>query len=155
MTPNVCKHEASHAAAAIALGRDVAYIERDTGATRVGERLGHARIPVDGPIEPSQLVVCLAGYMGDGGEGWPPPWPDALDEPRERLGIVIRRLSLTEADYNEVVGLVRDVLADEDFRRLRDAIARALSAAPRLEREDLAALAAIYPIREQETANAA
>ncbi len=62
---------------------------------------------------------------------------------------------MTEADYKEVVGLVRDVLADEDFRRLRDAIARALSAAPRLEREDLTALAAIYPIREQETANAA
>ena len=92
--------------------------------------------------------------MGDDQEGWPPPYELARTEQRERLGIVIRRLGVDEDDYNEVVELVRDMLADEDFQRLRDAIARALSAAPRLEREDIEALAAIYPIKEQETAAA-
>ena len=61
MNPDVCRHEASHCAVALALGRDVAYVERDTGSTWVGERLGHCRIPIDGSIEPSQLFICLAG----------------------------------------------------------------------------------------------
>jgi hypothetical protein len=49
--------------------------------------------------------------------------------------------------------LTRDMLAEPDFIRLRDAIARALAAVPRLEAKDIEALAAIYlPEEEQETA---
>ena len=38
------------------------------------------------------------------------------------------------------------MLADHDFIRLRDAIARALAVVPRLEAEDLQAVAALYPM---------
>ena len=42
------------------------------------------------------------------------------------------------------------MLANQDFIRLRDAVARALSAVPRLEAEDLAALASIYPTQDKQ-----
>jgi hypothetical protein len=138
------RHEASHAACAILLGRCVEHVERNPGLTRVGEELGHAWIPVGDRIELSQLAICLVGYTSVNTPGWPPSYEDACTENLEALGKVITILGVDEQAYDATVELVSDMLADQDFKRLRDAIARALSAVPRLEAEDIQALCAIH-----------
>ena len=147
-------HEAAHIASAIMLGRHVDHPTLTVGHTLPGEELGHARIPIREEVEASQVVVCLAGYMSENRDGWPPSYEDALDERREALGLVLLDLGATEQQYEQLIELTRDLLADEDFIRLRDAIARALSVAKRLEREDIEALcrATHIPIPEQEIA---
>jgi hypothetical protein len=82
---------------------------------------------------------------------WPPPWPDCLTERREALGRVLRALGASEKTYEMCVDLARDMLTDPGFIRLRDAIARALHQVPRLEREDIEALARIYSSDRDET----
>ena len=146
-----CLHEASHAACAIALSRQVVHVEREQWHVLPGEQLGHCLAPIGERLELSQVPLCLIGYLSEGRPGWPSPWPDCLDEPLEGLGRVLTVLGVDEEDYAALVALTRDILADPDFRRLRDAIARALAAVPRLEREDIEALAAIYPISEEST----
>ena len=147
-------HEASHCAAAWLLNRDVAYTWIEPGIVLPGETAGHARIPIREEVEPSQVVVCLAGYLSENRAGWPPSYEDALDERREALGLALLDLGATEEQYEQLIELTRDLLDDEDFIRLRDAIARALSIAKRLEREDIEALcrATHIPIPEQEIA---
>lgn len=137
-------HEASHAAAAIMLGRHVESVECDVGHALVGERVGLARCPIGDRIEPSQVPLCIIGYLSEAEPGWPPPWPEALEEPREALGRVLMALGATEAAYAQSVALARDMLADENFKRLRDGVARALVAVPRLEHEDIEELARIH-----------
>ena len=61
----------------------------------------------------------------------------------------------TEEVYEQLVELARDMLADPDVMRLRDALARALRRAPRLEREDVVALAAIHKPESEELVDAA
>ena len=56
---------------------------------------------------------------------------------------MLRLLGATQEVYEQLVELARDMLADPDVIRLRDALARALRRAPRLEREDVEALAGI------------
>jgi hypothetical protein len=143
-------HEASHCAAALALGRRVAFVDRDVGHTGVGEHLGNCRVELNGPLGLSQVPICLIGYASENWENWPPAWPDCCEEKRESLGTVLRVLTVDEEDYAALVELTFEVLADPDFVRLRDAIARALARVPRLEREDIETLAAIYPIRDEE-----
>jgi hypothetical protein len=142
-------HEASHAACAIMTGRYVAHVLLEVGHVRGGEQLGHCRVPIADRIELSQLPLALIGYMSQGTPGWPPSFEDALDEELEALGIVLLRLGVDEETYEEIVEMTRRMLADADFIRLRDAIARALSSVPRLEREDMEALAAIHLPKEQ------
>jgi hypothetical protein len=137
-------HEASHCVAAIMLGRPVEYLWCETGLTLPGETLGHARIPIGERIELSQLPIALIGYMSTDARGWPPNFEDACNEDLEALATIIRSLGVTREAYESCVELARDLLADPDFLRLRDAIARALSRSPRLEAEDVEALAAIY-----------
>jgi hypothetical protein len=142
-------HEASHAACAIMLGRPVEHLWRETGHTLPGETLGHARIPIGERIELSQLPIALIGYMSTDARGWPPKFEDACNEDLEALATIIRSLGVTREAYQSCIELARDLLADPDFIRLRDTIARALTAVPRLEREDIEALAAIHlPDRE-------
>jgi hypothetical protein len=140
----VALHEAAHATAAIMLGRHVEHVERNPGLTLVGEELGHCLAPIDGEIEVSQVALCLIGYMAEDRDGWPPPYEQARTEKLESLGVVLGALGVTPEAYEASVELVRDMLVDPDFTRLRDAIARALGAAPRLEAEDLEALRAIH-----------
>ena len=47
---------------------------------------------------------------------------------------------MTSEIYADLVQASRELLADPDFIRLRDAIARALAVVPRLERDDVEAL---------------
>jgi hypothetical protein len=104
-------------------------------------------------LEASQVVVALVGYLSEDAPDWPPPWPECLEEKREALGVVLRELGVAEAIYEQLVELARDLLADDDFLRLRNALARALHQVPRLEREDIEALCRVTntPIpREQE-----
>ena len=147
-------HEASHCAAAIMLGRPVDHTWLETGHTFAGETMGHANVPLREKVEASQVVVCLAGYMSENRAGWPPSYEDALDEDREALGLVLLKLGVTEEAYEEFIKLTRDLLADEDFIRLRDCIARALSIAKRLDRGDIEALcrATHIPIPQEEIA---
>jgi hypothetical protein len=155
---STARHEASHCAAAILLGRVVDHTWRTSGRSWPGETIGHARIPVAERIEMSQLVIALIGYLSTGAPDWPPSYEDAREEQREALRIVIRRLGVDAETYGEVVEFCRDLLLDPDFIRLRDAIERALNAVPRLEREDIEALclATHTPIPgEQEAADAA
>jgi hypothetical protein len=77
------------------------------------------------------------------GGGWPPPYERACEERREALATVIRVLHIDEPTYEEIVEVTRDLLRDPDFVRVRDVIARALRAVPRLEREDIEALCLI------------
>jgi hypothetical protein len=86
------------------------------------------------------MVICLIGYLSTGTPGWPPPYEDARSERLEGLATIIRILDVNESQYERFVELTRKLLADEHFIRLRDAIARALTAVPRLEREDIEAL---------------
>jgi hypothetical protein len=147
------RHEASHAAMAIVLGREVDHVWRTTSAhSWAGETNGFCFMPFT-RLEFSQLPVILVGYMSVGEPGWPPSFEDAQHEQLEGLGIVVRRLGIGEDDYNEVVELVRELLVDDDFVRLRNAIERALDVVPRLECEDLEALAAIptRPRKKQRT----
>ena len=138
-------HEASHAAAAIMLGRHIDHVLVEPGHTWPGEQTGHAGVRIGDRVELSQVPICLIGYLSVGRPGWPPPFEAALDERLEALGTVLLRLGVTEEAYEELVALTRELLADRDFTRLRNAIARALSRVPRLEAEDVEALAAIHP----------
>jgi hypothetical protein len=143
------KHEASHVVCARMLGRRVEYVEREVGFAWPGEQLGFARVPIGERLEVSQVVVCLVGYLSENRDNWPPPWPECLDEPLEGLGMVLVMLGVTEERYSELVDLARNMLVDSKFVQFRDSLARALTAVPRLEREDIEALASIYlPIKE-------
>jgi hypothetical protein len=149
---SVARHEASHAACAILLGRRVEHTWREIGLTQPGDTVGQARIPVGEQIEMSQLAICLIGYMSENEPGWPPDYEDACGERREALGKVIHLLEVNREAYEACVEIVRDMLADTDlFIPLRDAIERALGVVPRLEAEDIEALAAIH-LQEQEAA---
>ena len=68
-------HEASHAACAIWLGRDVESIWRTDGLAFGGETVGLCRAPIADQLEVSQVVICVAGYLSEGEVGWPPPCP--------------------------------------------------------------------------------
>jgi hypothetical protein len=146
-------HEASRAAAAIMLGRPVEYVWRETGHALVGDEVGQCRAPIPDEVQCRELVVSLIGYLSEHESNWPPPYERAREERREALATVIRVLHIDERVYEELVELTHAMLSDPDFIRLRDAIARALSRVPRLEREDIEALAAIHLPEEQ--ANAA
>ena len=63
---------------------------------------------------------------------------------------MIRLLGVNREAYEACIEMARDMLADTHlFTPLRDAIERALTAVPRLEAEDIEALAAILlPTKE-------
>ncbi len=140
---STCTHEASHVACAWLLGRDVDYTWRAVGSVWPGETAGRAQIPIEDRIEVSQLPIALVGYMATDTEGWPPSFENALEEKREALGIVLQHLDATPERYARLVAFTEELLADPDFRRLRDSIARALDRVPRLEGETIEQLAAI------------
>ena len=60
-------------------------------------------------------------------------------------------LDATEEVYADCIEIAREMLADPEVLRLRNALARALHRVPRLEREDIEALAAIYKPEQEET----
>jgi hypothetical protein len=136
------------------LGRDVDHTWVAPGIVLPGETLGHARIPIGKRIEPSQLVICLIGYMSENTPDWPPDFEAACTEELEGLWLVMLRLDADEERYYKTVEFCRELLEDPDFIRLRDAIARALGAVPRLERETIERLAAIYIDSDYEEAAA-
>lgn len=144
MSSSTAIHEASHVAAGWLLGRDVDHTWVTVGHSLPGETLGHARIPIGEKVEPSQVVICLVGYLSVGEPNWPPSFEDACFEPLEGLGTVLRRLNSTKAKYDQTVQFCRELLEDPDFIALRDAVARALSRVPRIERETIQRLAQIH-----------
>jgi hypothetical protein len=147
----VCVHESNHAVAGYWHGRDVDHVWRAVGTMQAGETVGHADIPFDNNgIDAIQVVIALVGYLGTDERDWPPPWPEALDEPLEALGLVLRHLDADEEQYTRMVQYCRELLEDPDFIRLRDSIARALSRVPRLERETIEKLAEIHFNHEPE-----
>jgi len=75
----------------------------------------------------------------------------AVDENREHLAIILRHLGANAETYDELVQVARDLLADPEFIRLRDAIARALRGCPELQAADIEALARIYKPDQEET----
>ena len=147
-------HEAAHAATALWFRRPVAYVWRSSGHSWPGETIGHCRAPVGERIDITQVPIALAGYWADGEEGWPPDFEQAKQEELEALGLVLELLGLDEEQYNRVVALCAEVFGNPDFLRLRDAIARALARAPRLEDGDIEALCIAYfiPLPEKEAA---
>ena len=90
------------------------------------------------------MGIALVGYWSTGTPGWPPTWEDAMDEEPEDLGLVMLHLGVNEERYAQFVEVTRKLMADPLFIRLRNAIARALTHVPVLERQDLEALAAIH-----------
>jgi hypothetical protein len=148
----VAVHEASHAAAALALGRKVEHIEREIGYVAPGEQGGRARIPIGDRIEASQIPICLAGYASTGRADWPPSYEEARTEDLEGLGLAMKALRVGPQDYAELVRLTRDVLADPHVRELRDALARALDAVPTIYTSEINEIAEAvgFPIPEAE-----
>jgi hypothetical protein len=141
---SVAVHEASHCAAGWLLGREVDHTWVATGSVQAGETAGFASLPIGDRVEPSQVVICLVGYWSVDTPDWPPSFEDALSEEREALGRVLRYLGATKQKYDATVEFTRELLEDEQFVRLRDAIARALARVPRIERETIERLAAIH-----------
>jgi hypothetical protein len=127
------RHEASHAAVAVYLRRRVEYVERYSGSFLPGEALGFCFCPIDEAIEATQVPLALIGYMSEGRKGWPPPYEQARDEPREGLGKLIHLLDISEEQYRKFITITRDIFVDPHFIRLRDAIEQALYSVPRLD----------------------
>jgi hypothetical protein len=146
-------HEASHAAMAIFLGRPVAYTWRTSGHGWPGETLGHARCPVGERVEASQLPIALCGRMATGEADWPPTFEQAKTEPLEALASVLHLLRLSEDQYDRLVALTARILARPAFKELQSAIARALGTVPRLEAEDIEAIARAhgFPVAREES----
>jgi hypothetical protein len=139
-------HESAHASAAIWMRRQVEYVERYPGHFLPGETMGHCRAPIGGGVEASQMVIALAGYLAEGRADWPPDFERARSERLEGLGRLIEILDLDRDEYGSLVAVTREVLADADFQRLRGAIERALHRVPRLEEQDIQALAAAVSV---------
>jgi hypothetical protein len=137
-------HEASHVAMALWLGQRVEWVRVDGDIRFPGEVAGEARIPIGSEVEPSRVAICLAGYLSTGEPGWPPSWPEALCEKREALNVVLKLLHADQEQYGRSVALTRDVLANSDFLRLRDAVARALRRVPHLTGADVEAICRPY-----------
>jgi hypothetical protein len=137
-------HEASHVTAATLLGRRVDHTWVAVGSVLPGETAGHASIPIDNEIEPSQLVIALIGYMSTNAPNSPPSFADACVERLEGLWMIMLSLNATEEKYNKTVEFTRELLTDPNFVALRDSVARALSRVPRIERETIEKLAEIY-----------
>jgi hypothetical protein len=154
----VAVHESAHVAVALALGRRVDYVRRQGGNVWHDEELGAAGIPLaGGRFQASDLIVRLAGYAAERRwQGWPPDYAKACREDLENLDVIIRDLDLDREQYEQAVRRTEELLNDPDVSRLRDAIARALTRVPRLEREDIEALRQAHgfpmPTREQEPA---
>jgi hypothetical protein len=130
----------------VVLGREVDHTWVATGSVQPGEVAGHALIPIDGKVPISQLPIVLIGYMSTNTEGWPPSYADAHFEPLEALGGVMLRLDISEEQYGKYIQFVRDMLADEEFVKFRNSIARALMVVPRLESATIQRLAEIHQI---------
>ena len=135
-------HEAAHASMAILMDRRVERVEVDPGMHLPGEEAGRTIVPVDvDRIEVSQLAVCLAGYLSDGAPDWPPPWPEALEEEREALGLVLKLMQVDEASYLAAIERVRAILDHPNFKRLQSGIARALATVPVLTQTNIERIA--------------
>ena len=105
-------------------------------------------------IEPSQVCVALAGYWSEDAPDWPPDYEQAKQEQLEALSTVLDALNLSEPTYDALVRVTAEIMASPHFRRLRDALARTLSDVPRLDHEDISALARAsgFPIPREEAA---
>jgi hypothetical protein len=147
----VALHEAGHCAAALRLGRRVAYVMRETGPVERGESMGECRVPIENyEVHPSQLVIALVPYLLEWRTDWPPTYKFACAERLEALGRIIATLELHPVNYEKCVDLARTLVCDRTFLRLRREIARALVASPRLEAEDVQRLADIH-LRQETT----
>ena len=148
---DTARHEASHASACVWFGgRPPEFVSRTTGHGWPGEEVGRCYAPIIDEIGCRDVVVALVGDSSEDAPDWPPAFDDARKEKREALATLIRVLHLTEEVYSELVTAARELLDDDDFCRLRDALARALHRVPRLEREDIEALACIYRPEQEE-----
>jgi hypothetical protein len=134
-------HEASHAAVARALGERVEYVELIPGHCLADEPAGFALISIDEGVEPSRLCTAVAGYLSTGRSGWPPSYERATVEPLEGLRAIIELTGMGREQYAALVDFAGHLLADPDVCRFRDALARALARVPRLEEQDIEAIA--------------
>jgi hypothetical protein len=112
----------------------------EAGHALVGDEVGRCRAPITDEVQCREVVVSLIGYLSENKPGWPPTYAEACEERLEALATVMRVLHIDERVYEELLEVTREMLRDPDFIRLRDAIARALTAVPRLERSDIEAL---------------
>jgi hypothetical protein len=137
-------HEARHCAMAIFVGRPVECVTRVSGMALAGETAGHTLVPVQDRVELSQIPICLAGYWGE--PGWPPSFEEAQEEKLEALGLVLKLLGINQRQYDRLVAVTEEIIADPNWQALRDAVARALAFSPRLDSEDLARICAAYDV---------
>ena len=139
---DIALHEASHAAMTLWVRRPVAHIWIDTGFTEPGETAGFCMSPIPGDIEVDQLMIAVVGYMSTGKPDWPPSYAQAQEERLEGLDKILTITGIDQDGYERAVELVRQILADPNFRRLRDVIARALYSVPTLDAPAVEALCA-------------
>ena len=135
----VALHEASHAAAALLLGRRIEHIEVKRERVPVGGTMGECRVPIGAAgLDVSQLPVALSARMLER-KDWPPPYEDARSERLEALNYLVGGLGLDAPNYDRLVGLARRVVSSPTFLLLRRAIADALIAkeSGRLESDDI------------------
>jgi hypothetical protein len=91
------------------------------------------RVPIRDRIEPSQIVICLAGYWFEDPD-WPPIGPE---------------------EYEQFCDLTRRLLESPDFQRLARLIEKALIQAPRLDHESVEILRKAAGIPSSKTQGAA
>jgi hypothetical protein len=101
--------------------------------------IGRSDCP-DDELDSTLIVVALVGYLAEDEPGWPPAYAEALVERRDALGLVIEHFGVDAEQCADAVRSAREMLADSNFQRLRDAIGRALRQVPHLTAEDIEAL---------------
>ena len=118
------RHESAHAAACLWLGagRRITCVRVDHPDPNA---LGRMSSELDREINASDFAINVIGWMADGthpGE-WPPPWP-VDEDAADGIGLLVRHLKLNEYQYQRLIQVAEELLADPDFQRLMRLIDR-------------------------------
>ena len=139
------RHEGAHAAASILLGHLPRRVTADRPTEGYYGQLELAWGPDGVTPEGARLaaLVVLCGPMveqgGCGSEEWPPRWPLCVSDDGDagQVGACVKYLKLDWHGWQELIKEAEALVAEPEFVRLVDLIARALELRDELDRADL------------------